>query len=177
MEKTQPKGIRIEGNKQMETLLFADDQMIMAENKDNLQPAVNNLKIIAQRYNMKIPMTKTKVIAFREKDPVRSKIVINGRAMVEVNAFKFLGTDISYLGEINVNRKITKFLKIARRLNHIVVDSNARRETRLKIYNTFAIPMLKYGCEVWTLKEKRQGTHSDDGDTIHEKISWIYSTG
>lgn len=28
-----------------------------------------------------------------------------------------------------------------------------RRETRLRVYNTFAIPMLTYGCEVWALKK------------------------
>jgi hypothetical protein len=151
--KTQPKGVKIEGTKRMETVLFADDQVIMAETEDELQRAVYNLAITAQRYNMKISTEKTRVMAFRGKDPVRSKIVINERIIEQVSSFKYLGSDISYLGEVDVNSKISKFLKVAGLINRVVTGNNVRRETRLRIYNTFAVPMLKYGCEVWALRK------------------------
>lgn len=59
--------------------------------------------------------------------------------------------------EIDVSGIITKFLKVAGFTNRIVAQSNARRETKLKIYNTFAISILKYGCKVWALKKKDKG--------------------
>jgi len=56
---------------------------------------------------MKISIGKTKVMAFHGKEPVRSKIVIDGKAIEQVNVFTYLGTDISYFGEVDVGKKIT----------------------------------------------------------------------
>lgn len=47
----------------------------------------------------------------------------------------------------------------------IVAGNNAKCETRLKIYNTITVPMLKYGREVWTLKKT-------DKDAVHQENSW-----
>ena len=151
--KTQPKGIAIKGKDCLATILFADDQVIMAENEDDLQRAVNNLDIIARRFNMKISTPKTKVMAFIGKDPKRSKIVINGDIIEQVNSFKYLGSELSYMGEIDVGAKINKFLRISGLINRVIAGNNARRDTRIKIYNTFAVPMVKYGCEIWALRK------------------------
>ena len=50
VEIMQPKGIKIEGSKRMETVLFADDQVVMAEAEDDLRRAVNSHVQIAQLY-------------------------------------------------------------------------------------------------------------------------------
>ena len=103
---------------------------------------------------MKISAEKTKVLAFHGKKPTRSKIVIDGKIIEQVKAFKYLGTDISYLGEVDVEKKITKFIKISGLINRIMPPNSLRRETRLKVYNTFAIPMLTYGSETWVLRKR-----------------------
>src|SRR6266550_2781532 len=38
-----------------------------------------------------------------------------------------------------------------------------QKETRMKVYNTLAVPMITYGCEVWALKktDKRRITAAE----------------
>ena len=96
--KTGPKGIRLGGRKSIEAILFADDMAVLAEDEDSLQRSLYNLNAIAKEFNMKISAGKTKVMAFLGKEPIRSKIVIDGKVIEQVNVFTYLGTDISYLG-------------------------------------------------------------------------------
>jgi len=54
-----------------------------------------------------------------ERDPVRTKIVIDNKIIEEVNLFKCLGTMISYEGELDVDNKLNNFLKITDILNNV----------------------------------------------------------
>lgn len=51
---------------------------------------------------MKISLNKTKTLAFKSKDPIRSKVVIR---IEQVNTFHYLGAEVSYTSEANVNKK------------------------------------------------------------------------
>lgn len=66
---------------------------------------------------------------------------------------KYLGTEISYFEEDN-GKKITKFLRTSSLTNRILLVNNIRQETRLKVYNALAIPVLTYGSEMWALRKK-----------------------
>jgi hypothetical protein len=52
-------------------VLFADDQVIIADNEENLQKATHKLIKIIKEYNLTISTKKTKVMAFTGKHPVR----------------------------------------------------------------------------------------------------------
>ncbi|KAJ4429746.1 hypothetical protein ANN_21950 [Periplaneta americana] len=70
------------------TMLFADDQVVIANNENNLQRAVHELWKINKNYNMEISVHKTKTMAFCGKSPVRSKIVIGNSIIEQIfNAF------------------------------------------------------------------------------------------
>ena len=55
------------------TLLFADDQLIIAGTEDNLQRAVYLLYKISKEYNLEIATGKTKVFGFVGTDHLRAK--------------------------------------------------------------------------------------------------------
>jgi hypothetical protein len=71
-------------NIEINTFLFADDQVILANSEDNLQRAIHRLHVISKDYNMIISIDKTKVFALRVKDPIRIKTVINERILDQV---------------------------------------------------------------------------------------------
>ena len=54
-----------------------------------------------------------------ERDPVRTKIVIDNKIIEQVNLFKYLGNMISYEGELDVDNKLNNFLKITDILNNV----------------------------------------------------------
>ena len=83
-------------------------------------------------------------MAFKGKDLVRSKICINNTVIEQVNTCRYLGTDVSYMGKVDVGRKVVKFQRVTGMINCILPASSIRRDTRIHVYNTFALPMLMY---------------------------------
>jgi hypothetical protein len=58
-------------------------------------------------------------MAFSVKDPVRSKICINNKALEQVNTFNYLGCTLSYEGEKDMPSKISKFVKTIGVINQV----------------------------------------------------------
>ena len=52
---------------------------------------------------------KTKVMAFRGKYPVRTKIEVNGNILEQVSSFNYLGCEISLVVDSDVVNKLNKF--------------------------------------------------------------------
>jgi beta-xylosidase len=57
---TTQNGIQLTSGKRIQTILYADDQVIIAKSEDELQMAVNDLNKIAKKYNIKISSSKIK---------------------------------------------------------------------------------------------------------------------
>jgi DTW domain-containing protein YfiP len=49
---------------------------------------------------------------------------------------------------------MSKFLKITRIINNILKPKKVRKNTRIKLYSTLALPVLLYGSESWATKAK-----------------------
>ena len=91
------------------TLLFADDQLIIADTEDNLQRAVYLLYNISKEYNLEIATGKTKVFGFVGTDHLREKIIIKDETLDQVSQFTYLGCSISYQFSNDVELKMAKF--------------------------------------------------------------------
>jgi hypothetical protein len=89
----------------------------MSDSEDNLQTAIYNLNKLAE-YSLTISIDKRKVMAFKGRDPTRTKIVINNKIIEQVNTFNYLGYLVSYEKEKGIDDKITKFLKITEIMNN-----------------------------------------------------------
>jgi hypothetical protein len=59
---------------------------------------------------------------------------------------------ISYEGELDIDNKLNNFLKIAGILNNVFRLQKPLTKTRIKLYNTLALPILLCGSETWTIK-------------------------
>ena len=72
-------------------MLFADDQVIIADREDNLQKAVHKLNCLIKEYGLTISVQKTKSMAFKGRDPVQTKTVIDNKIIEQVNLFNYEG--------------------------------------------------------------------------------------
>ena len=93
--------IKISRNKDIKTLLFADDQVIVTDSEDALQISIHTLQTVTSKYGLKISTSNTKTMAFKGRDAVRNKIVINNsnnnnNNNTELNTFNYPGCSISY---------------------------------------------------------------------------------
>ena len=57
------KGIQLNNRKLVNSILYADDQILMATSEDELQTMAYHLNLIARKYKMTISSTKTKSMA------------------------------------------------------------------------------------------------------------------
>jgi hypothetical protein len=130
-------------------MLFADDQV---KYEDDLQYSVHNLNRIASEFSMEINAEKTRVMAFRGMEQIISKICINNRTLKQQNTFNYLGYNISYEGEKDMNIKTENYVKVLGIKNQIFKPSPVSRHTRIRIYKTLARPILSYGSEAWTIR-------------------------
>jgi len=67
-------------NQQLSTLLFPDEHVIIAD----LQKATHTLNQIITEYGLTISAQKTKSMAFKGRDSVRTKIVVDNKIMEKV---------------------------------------------------------------------------------------------
>jgi transposase len=128
------KGIQLSRNKNISAIHFADDQVIISDSEDNLQIAIYKLNKIITNYGLTISADKSKVIAFKGRDPIKSKIVINNE-IIQVNTFNYLGNLISYEKEKDIDNKITKYLKITGLINNTFKPNKVKkRYTNKTVY-------------------------------------------
>ena len=144
-QKQDITGIKLSKNQQLSTLLFADDQVIIADREDNLQRAAHKLNQIITEYGLTISVQKTKSMAFRGRDPVITKRLIDDKIIEQVNSFNYLGNMIPYEKELDIDNKLRKYLIITGILNNVFRPQKTFKKTRIKLYNTLALPVLLYG--------------------------------
>jgi len=85
------KGIQLNNRKLVNTLLCADEQILMATSEDELQTVAYQLNLIARKYKMTISSTKTKSMAVCGNYIQGVKIMINDNIIEQVIDFKCLG--------------------------------------------------------------------------------------
>ena len=90
-------------------------------------------------------------MAFKGRDPVRTKIVIDNKIIEQVNSFNYIG-NISYEKELEIDNILHNYFKITGILNNVFRPQKTLKKTKLKLYNTLALPVLLYGSETWTIK-------------------------
>ena len=66
----------------------------IADTEDNIQKAAHKLNQIITEYGLTISVQKTKSMAFKGRDPVKTKIVIDNKIIEQVNSFNYLGNMI-----------------------------------------------------------------------------------
>ena len=106
--------------------MFADDQVTIADTEDN------NRKLCIKKSNDRICFNsickKTKSKAFKGRDPLRTKIVLDNKIIEEINSFNYLGNMIFYEKELFIDNKLHNYLKITVILNNVFRPQNPLRK-------------------------------------------------
>jgi hypothetical protein len=132
-QKQNLTGIKLSKNQQLLTLLFADEQVIITDTERYLQKAAHKLNRLITEYGLTISVQKTKSMAFKGRDPVRTKIVIDNKIEERVKSFNYLGNVISYERELDIDNKLNYYLKITGILNNVFRPQKISEENKNKI--------------------------------------------
>ena len=98
---------------------------------------------------------KTKVFGFVGTDHLRAKIIINDEILEQVNQFTYLGCSLFYQCFNDVEFKVAKFLQLIGTIKKTIFKK-VRKETVLKLYNTYFYPHFYMGQKTG-LRQPRRG--------------------
>jgi hypothetical protein len=85
----------------------------------NCFPTYIENQALGTEHNLTVSIQKTKSMAFKGRDSVRTKIVIDNKITEQVNSFSYVGNMISYEKELGIDNKLHKYLKITALVNSV----------------------------------------------------------
>ncbi len=133
-------------------LLFADDQVIIYNNKSQLQEHIDQLNASCEKYDMKISISKTGVMIV-SRNPDKLDINICRTPLKQVREFKYLGSIFTEDGKLDreIETRCQKANAITYQLALLLKHPNICLSTKAKLINTIFIPTLTYQCQTWPL--------------------------
>ena len=145
--------VQLYENDIINVLMYADDLIIIAKSKEELQKKMDVLTSILYEKKLEINESKTKCMIFNRGNRLcKNNLTINGITIENVKTFKYLGFTIgakncSFTGTITDLSIKTKRAIFA--LNNKIQLSKMPVKLSLKIFTTQLAPILLYGAEIW----------------------------
>ncbi|XP_045454782.1 uncharacterized protein LOC123664232 [Melitaea cinxia] len=144
----EQSGITINGEN-LSHLRFADDIIIFAQTKDDLEGMINDLDRESRKVGLNMNTQKTKVMTNGTEEP----IYVLGNAIEYVDEYVYLGQIISLkdLTSKEVEKRIGNAWKRFWSLREIFKNEEISMAIKRKLFNTCIVPILTYGCQTWSL--------------------------
>ena len=105
----------------------------------------------SEKVGLKINNQKTKILA---SGPITSW-QIDEETMDTVTNFIFLGSKITADGDCSheIKRRLLLGRKVTTNLNSILKSRDIALLTKVHVVKSMAFPVVRYGCESWTIKK------------------------
>ncbi|KAI5742771.1 hypothetical protein M8J77_011149 [Diaphorina citri] len=151
------RGVSINHVQDILLLLYADDLVVFASDKMDLQRKLNILQEYCQVNKMTVNVTKSKVVIFRRGGRVAAsdKFQYNGEEMEVVSEYNYLGIMFSSHGVFHKasQQALSKGRVAMACVRKILVNSKMTSfESRVKLFDSIVKSTLLYGAEVWGLR-------------------------
>jgi len=150
MERTVHRGMTgvTLGKKVFTDLDFVDDVSLLAEMLEVLVLALTVMQEEASTFGLHINWSKTKILQVPSSTSSSTVQVADGHVAV-VDAFVYLGCLIESAGVSRgqVLRRLGPARCCMNMLERRIWRSSIKLETKLRLYQTYIVPVLMYGCE------------------------------
>ena len=139
------------------SLLFADDLVLCADTVGHLQMQLNVLEKFCFNWGLKVNLTKTNIMVFRNGGPLRQneKYFLNGTEIHASTYYKYLGILFSSRlswskAKDTLKAQASKAIYSIRILNSKC--GNMPVKLQLDMFDKTVLPILLYGAECWGYK-------------------------
>jgi hypothetical protein len=107
----------------------------------------------AKRVGLRINLGKRKFVRIKTK--TQTRINIDGQVIKEVEEFAYLGAKVSKEGGgmKDLQNGLSKARGAYVILKRICNSNSISRRTKLRLYKTFVLPVLLYGCGTWKMNK------------------------
>ena len=143
-------GIKISG-RNINNLRYADDITFMAESEEELKSLLMKVKEESEKVGLRLNIQKTKIMA---SGPITSW-QIDGEAVETVRYFIFEGlpNDCNDDCSHEIKRHLLLGRKVMTNLDTMLKSRDITLSTKIHLVKAMVFPVVKYGCESWTIKK------------------------
>ena len=133
-------------------LLYADDTIVMAENPEDLQTALDGVYSYCNDWNLTVNTSKTEIVIFSRGKVKKFPKCNFGEKEIEVtDDYVYLGCTFNYNNKFN--KAISKQTNQAKRAMYSLLSKciklNLPLDIALELFDSLVSPILLYGCEIW----------------------------
>jgi len=123
----------------------------MAEGEEELKSLLMKVKKESEKVGLKLNIQKTKIMA---SGPITSW-QIDGETMETVRDFILGGSKITADGDCSheIKRCLLLGRKAMTNLDRILKSKDITLPTKVRLVKAMVFPVVKYGCESWTIKK------------------------
>lgn len=142
------------------TLSFADDQIVIAQDVDDLNYMTRKLVEEYAKWGLEVNIQKTQYLCIgggrQSSDP--DLTLSSSQSIKQCKAYKYLGLRISEDGVLDesIRERNTLGRRAISMLNGVLWDKNISKENKKRIYNTIVKSIVTYSSEVWPIKAKTE---------------------
>lgn len=146
--KCRKMGIQLDEEKFLHNLLFADDQVVVAQDGEDANYTCRKLNEVYKKWGLQINYNKTEYLTNDTDD-----LYIDGKKIKKVQDFCYLGSILELDGTSNkeIQKRITNGRKVIGMLNSILWNKNIINKTKTIIFKTIFQSIVLYGAETWTV--------------------------
>ena len=150
-------------------LQFADDQMVMAQSKEDLEYMCWKLKEEYAKWDLTMNIAKTKYMSLGKDTNYLA--VDNGDIVTGWTDYKYLESICTKDGRDtkNIRHRVTQALKIIGELNGLRWSKNITKNRKKIVYNSMVICVLTYGAETWiSYEDDRRRINATEMDWLRQ---------
>ena len=138
------------------TILYADDTVVFAESRAELQAAMHGMLHYCIMWKLDINVQKAKVVIYGSKPGVKELDFKFGEHNINViSEYTYLG--ICFPCNNNMNKGISVLKNQASRAMFSLIKKSRKLgldfDIQLQLFDSLILPILLYGCEVWGFKK------------------------
>ena len=129
----------------------ADDTTLMAESEEELKSLLLKVKEESEKVGLKLNIQKTKIMASGPITPWE----IDGETVETVSDFIFGGSRITVDGDGSheIKRCLLLGRKVMTNLDSMFKSRDITLPTKVRLVKAMVFPVVKCGCESWTIKK------------------------
>ena len=142
-------------SKKINSLLWADDLLIVSETPEGLQSAINKMQLFYQSLDLKINIKKMKVMIFNQRGRTLDKrysFSIGDKKLDITDQYQYLGLKLRPSGSFNfsVGELYDKASRAWFSISNIIFQNNRMPVDRaLGIFDSLVTPVATYGAPLW----------------------------
>ena len=137
-------------------LMYADDICILNDTVGRLQNQLNVLNVFCNENGLKVNLSKTKVVVFRNGGQLRrnERFYFNGQQLNCINHYKYLGIVFSskLMWSSALKTLSSQAEKAIFMLKRFIKTCGIPIQLSLDLFDKMVVPILLYGSEIWGTK-------------------------